>query len=283
MTPQDFPTLRAGARNADRFDTTIEDIAAAIEAGSIRNVALQDAKFDLSRALERAWESTIQAPHFHGKADAIDPEVSALYWSISLMSLHDVIATSKKLDRTKATGEAVEAMRRFIREVLPLAQAVHALKDRVVKGRAPNSGPSKPENPNKRVRTCGVCFRPIAVLRGTMAHHGYERPGTGWQTASCAGIRFKPLEVSPEGLDWLIEMVASSLATAERAFAERDNLQQLPVRRGLKVEVIDRTSKDWTHEFDRHARSLEREIESLTLELPRLRNMRAQWTQKEAE
>jgi hypothetical protein len=44
--------------------------------------------------------------------------------------------------------------------------------------------------------TCQICGRVIKSKTGTIAHHGYKRPGTGWQTASCPGSKGLPYEVS---------------------------------------------------------------------------------------
>jgi Resolvase, N terminal domain len=63
---------------------------------------------------------------------------------------------------------------------------------------------------NKVVGICPCCFREIAVQRGLMVHHGYERH-TGYHTSSCeAAFRFKPLEVSGEGLQWLLVVAENS-------------------------------------------------------------------------
>ena len=63
---------------------------------------------------------------------------------------------------------------------------------------------------NKVVGICPCCFREIAVRRGLMVHHGYERQ-TGYHTSSCeAALRFKPLEVSREGLQWLLVVTENS-------------------------------------------------------------------------
>jgi hypothetical protein len=44
--------------------------------------------------------------------------------------------------------------------------------------------------------TCQGCGRLICSKLGLIAHHGYERPGDGWQTASCVGAKEDPFEVS---------------------------------------------------------------------------------------
>jgi hypothetical protein len=44
--------------------------------------------------------------------------------------------------------------------------------------------------------TCQLCGRLIRSKHGTIAHHGYTRPGDGWQTSSCDGTHHPPFEVS---------------------------------------------------------------------------------------
>jgi hypothetical protein len=58
---------------------------------------------------------------------------------------------------------------------------------------------------------CQVCGRAIKANTGTIAHHGYQRPGYGYQTRSCAGARHVPYEVGHDALDswitWLIPAI----------------------------------------------------------------------------
>jgi hypothetical protein len=55
--------------------------------------------------------------------------------------------------------------------------------------------------------TCQVCGRTIRAATGTIAHHGYRRPGQGWQTASCMGARHVPYEVGHDALDaWIARL-----------------------------------------------------------------------------
>lgn len=46
----------------------------------------------------------------------------------------------------------------------------------------------------KRALHCQICGRAILAYTGLIAHHGYTRPGDGWQTASCHGARELPYE-----------------------------------------------------------------------------------------
>ena len=283
LNPLDFTILRAAARKIERLDAAIESIAAGAAAGSIRNAALSDAKSVISNAVDDAWKKHVSDPFFYaGKWESQSQEVQALNDSLSVYGLHDVIAASKKIGKSQATGAAVEAMKSFVAEVLPLALAVADLKSKVVKGRAPSTAPAKPVNPKKIIKTCPVCFRPIAVKK-LMVHHGYERPGYGWQTASCPGINFEPLEVSSAGLEWLITTLRTRLQQTEESLRNRFALETLSVpnkahsSKEPNFVEINKSSPDWSKHFELYVFRLESEIKRLTNELQWLDKKLANW------
>lgn len=47
---------------------------------------------------------------------------------------------------------------------------------------------------------CQICGRAIKANTGLIAHHGYTRPGDGYQTRSCEGARRLPYEVSCDAI-----------------------------------------------------------------------------------
>jgi len=47
---------------------------------------------------------------------------------------------------------------------------------------------------------CQICGRAILANTGVIAHHGYKRPGDGWQTSSCFGARYRPYEIACDAL-----------------------------------------------------------------------------------
>jgi len=55
--------------------------------------------------------------------------------------------------------------------------------------------------------TCQCCGRLILANTGKIAHHGYERPGSGWQTSSCMGAKYLPFEVSRDRLGMMINVM----------------------------------------------------------------------------
>lgn len=281
IAPENFPLLRQAISRTERFDQAVRAIASGVETGTIRNVDYKAAKEALGRAADQAWKNEVSEPFFYAGRFQDQPEaVRKLQDSIMIMSLHDVLTTARKLAKTTATGPAVEAMKAYVDEVLPLAEAVASLKDKVVKGRAPRSEPAKPVNPNKIVKTCACCFRAIAVMPGgTMGHHGYQRPGDGYQTASCPGIRFRPLEVSDEGLRYIITVCEDQLSRASAALGDSDTITSLtlPGRRGQPLKKISKQDAGWANTLLSYKFGLESEIRNTEAALGSLRQRLAAW------
>lgn len=279
LDPSRFPALRAAARKPQTFDNAVLMVRTGIEAGAIRNVDLKSAKETISSAVYDGWKIAVSEPYFYSGRYQDQPSgVYEFYSSFLVMGLHDMLATSRKLAKTNLSGEAIEAMRTFVAEALPLAEAVACLKDKVIKGRAPSLGPSKPINPNKVVKTCHCCFRAIAVTQGTMAHHGYQRPGMGWQTPSCPGIRFRPLEVSNEGLVWLIKATENRLADLRQSLDATDTITSLPYRlTSQKTIQIDPTDTRWSRALMIYKSNLENDIRFIDGDLASLRKRLAEW------
>lgn len=71
--------------------------------------------------------------------------------------------------------------------------------------------------------TCQICARAILANTGVIAHHGYQRPSQGWQTASCMGARYRPYEVACDALPPAIESVKAHITHMESVLATWTN------------------------------------------------------------
>lgn len=150
---------------------------------------------------------------------------------------------------------------------------------------------------------CQICARPIKVVNGVIAHHGYTRPGDGWQTASCMGAKFAPYEVSCERIKVAIEAVKTHIAEVEgkikdlltnppASFIETDQshfarIKHLPLRVfekpdnfNAKKEVAETyryPSSDYGKEFSNLYRKLGRDAEGSKQTLAYLEVRLASW------
>lgn len=242
IRPSDFPLLTAyivdrGFQSEERYVKALRYIDTGLRRSEIRNIAWKESKDALNRFVDNAWEKLIDEPYFWGKR-AQSEDLYQFGWDVRVSGLHGVTAAKKRADKTKLEGPAVDAARNLLNELQPLTNAVNSLKAHIVKGREPNPDP-KPENPNKVVRTCACCFRPIAIQSNRMVHHGYERPWEGMQTASCMGIRYKPLERSDEGLRAAITGMENHITRRENDLAEKDAKTTLSVKnsRGQYIDI----------------------------------------------
>lgn len=66
------------------------------------------------------------------------------------------------------------------------------------------------------LRHCQICERDIKARTGVIAHHGYQRPGDGWQTASCFGARKLPYEESCDAIQPYIDTVKNYKSAREQ-------------------------------------------------------------------
>lgn len=68
--------------------------------------------------------------------------------------------------------------------------------------------------------TCQICGRAILAKTGRIAHHGYKRPGNGWQTSSCYGARHLPYEVARDAIQSAITHCQGFIASTETRIAD---------------------------------------------------------------
>lgn len=207
-----------------RAERALAVILPAYKSGAIFNVDYEDAKGTLNRLVDAAYEAHIQAPFLWGKGYTEISELDSKIGSVS--GLHQVISVAKKVDKLKPPGAYGDAQRAFAEAALPMALIVADLKSKVVKGRKPDPEAAARRaivEAKKNVQTCSVCFRGIAVLsNGRIADHGYTLPHRWHKTASCPGAMFRPLEVSSDGLVYMVKQ----LTTQKRMLRER--LDELP-------------------------------------------------------
>lgn len=69
--------------------------------------------------------------------------------------------------------------------------------------------------------TCQICGRPILAKTGKIAHHGYKRPGNGWQTQSCMGAKHLPYEQSCDLIPEAIKMAETFIVARTAWIADR--------------------------------------------------------------
>lgn len=200
--PRLFIATDGNPRKLTQLIEGLQTIQEGHESGGLRNVAYQEAKSNLSRIAGMAWDKFFNAYITELRARTLPLHTEAFISSLSHHSLNEFRFLGKKLAEGRkagAEGPLFEELVALEAEIAPLANLVIAMKNTVIKGRAPREVAVKISNPEQVRGTCACCFSNQAVVGAAMAHHGYQRPGDGYQTASCPGIAYQPFEKSPEG------------------------------------------------------------------------------------
>ena len=120
-----------------------------------------------------------------------------------------LLGKAKKIDKFPNNKKWPE-IKNVLRSLVPACEKMAAVKPFIEKGRKPSLEPADARTLD-HTGTCGCCMRNIKLRpEGTMWDHGYfiGNAGKGWagfRTGSCFGVGFKPIEVSPDVWDAMLE------------------------------------------------------------------------------
>lgn len=183
---------------------------AALKAGFTTKQAQQDALADVTRAYE-AKAKAIRDELLEIAHEDRSEDWNTLYWGLADYP-HNWKARHSELFAKAGFGVIVNEIEAIVR-----FRAV--VKEASVNKAAPKPAPA-PSVEEGRM-TCQVCGRPILANTGKIAHHGYTRPGFGWQTASCEGATHVPFEVSRDALE---AYIANLNRVHDRLVARQDTI-----------------------------------------------------------
>jgi hypothetical protein len=274
----------------DRRDRTAEALAAIAVGlnGQIMNVDFKDAKLTLDRSMEYAFDAII-GPFWHGKGGTLDADpvkneaLNKFWWSVNLHHDRDAIATSNKLSKTTLQHPMIDAIRSFVDTVHPVAVAMEKAKQNIVKGRRPN-----PEAEARRFQkslnampraTCACCFDNQAVLpNGNIHDHGYRIVRAWNKTRSCPGRQFKPLEVSNEGLKYMVRILTAYQTSTKEEIRKAPALTKLS-RTNFRgdVSLYTPSTPGWAEVYSEHVTKLQRSLQGIEADLETFKQKLTHW------
>ena len=242
MTPTDFPTIFANI--SDRYAQNLEQALREVDGYKAEGVLIK-AEFEvvksyISSAVDAAWKKVIgDGYRWGGKQAQLSEKEHDLAWRLGHPYPHLIPGYLKRAKAFKGESAMRDAMVALLEEMLPLSLALDSLKPLIGK-RAPKVTKTSLERAERdaKAMTCQCCARKILAETGAIAHHGYERPGSGWQTASCQGAKELPLEVSREALGRMLTSFKAVLAASVSARAKTE-AETTP----LSYRWLDQTQK----------------------------------------
>jgi|694.fasta_scaffold00052_156 hypothetical protein len=269
-------------KNKDKFDAALITLKAAMEQGSIRKTDLDNIKSVFNNSCEATWEKHYQYAYLNQPRDVRDAaphakeEEDIYYKAKNFRNMDGII---KKYSKFANTSQLIGYAIRIASEYASLKDIMDHLATNIVKGKAPSLN-IKPINPNQVRGTCGWCLRDIAIDKsGLMSHHGFTRPGVGYQTQSCAGVNYKNLEVSRDGLKARIKVTEQEKSNLESRSKDLPKVITLNVRKTGSRDIITIGKEDpnWSKAYHSTEVNLESEIRSITKELEQLNQTLIKW------
>jgi hypothetical protein len=259
----------------NKFDAALLTLRDAMEQGTIRKTDLDTLKSVFNMSCEATWEKHYVDAYLSQSREVRDAspyakeEEDLYYKNKGFTNMNGIIKNYSKLaTKSELIGYAI----RIASEYAPLKDIMDHLKTNVTKGRIP-SAVAKPVNPNQVRGTCGWCLRDIAVDKtGLMSHHGFTRPGVGYQTQSCSGVKYKNLEVSLDGLKARIKATEQEKEKLESRLQDLPKVITLNIRKpgSRDVVVIGKEDPNWNRAYQTTKVNLESELRGITSELASL-------------
>ncbi len=236
-------------KRAAQLPAIVAKLEAAIAAGVVPNTLMNDAKWIINDVCNKSADAFL-ATGPRSDQNSMSTWWNATYAANAFVSGATNITTA--INRTAKIAELKE-YHGFLKALLPLHTMLQAAKPLIAK-RGDNRLPPKPKTAEQiakeaRQMTCQCCGRLHLANTGVVAHHGYQRPGFGWQTASCIGARELPFEVARDRLGQHINLMK----------ARRDDM--ISNRDGIELETIGFNVDYATNERDHHGRSIYKRVE----------------------
>lgn len=220
------------------------------------NVDFVELKSRLNRQLEKAHQDAqkeyLKVVHTPGHERS--EELQNQYYGT--IYPHTLAGWTKKLPKTAspAFAAALEAFRAVPKEFGPTCEKFLKAKLLVVKTRKPSDRPrTTPERTIDNTGTCSCCGQNVKLDGGRIVAHGYTIR-YGYQSGSCAGVGFAPIEVSADGakaylrgLEAFQSRQQAALVEATRA-GEKKRIWSIEADlRSLKIDIhhFTRVVADW--------------------------------------
>lgn len=220
------------------------------------NVDFVELKGWLNRRLDEAHEAAQKAylKVVHTPGHERSEELQNQYYGT--IYPHTLAGWTKKLPKaaSPAFAAALEAFRAVPAEFSPVCEKFLKAKLLVIKSRKPSDRPRvTPERTIDNTGTCSCCGQNVKLDGGRIVAHGYTIR-YGYQSGSCAGVGFAPIEVSADGakaylrgLEAFQSRQQAALVEATRA-GEKKRIWSIEADlRSLKIDIhhFTRVVADW--------------------------------------
>lgn len=208
-------------RRAAEYVKALAALDAGLEAKSIYNVVLKDAKDTVQRVFDWAAEEA-QTPAYYAAHRKLREETGVY---LDTACVYPNVAESRlRVFEKHAADPAFDLYKAILREHAAIGAVIKALKPYVVKGRVPSENPKPVDLTN--TGTCGICMR-LFKMHGNnqLVHHGFQiSDGAGnyfgYRAGECFGTNYQPFEISPQANIDYVKVIDREIERTQAEIAE---------------------------------------------------------------
>lgn len=215
------------------------------------NLLLEDSLRPLQENLYLHYRDTVTKIREDGTVYKTEPDelIDMYYKHPNLTQMTGFVKFLDKMDSEYDLNPNFMALYKKALEWSMIGHVVKEMKDSVIKGKRPPAVKSEATKMREALdaekKTCPCCIAKFMVKNdGTMVHHGYKRPGLGFDIGECEGAqRFKPLEVSLDGTYHMVNLCQARKEEYQKA------IDELPKQKELTTYMNKFNQK--THKFEK--------------------------------
>lgn len=115
------------------------------------------------------------------------------------------------------------------------------------------------------IGTCATCWQNVRCPNGTLAHHGYKRPGWGSIHGSCLGTAHEPWEVSPITGKIALDYFTQRTEILQKQLKALPNATQLTPLWGREPKPLIKAEAkpyEWQNLYETIERNLQRDLKA---------------------
>ena len=141
----------------------------------------------------------------------------------------------------------------------------------------------------RQIGTCGLCEQEVKCPGGTLAHHGYKRPGYGYITGSCPGTHELPFEISPVTAEIGVRIYDGAVKSLTKKLRDHDKATVLHISKGWRsnetkeIRKEDADPNDWRRYHSNIKERMEYELREASALLKRYKTKVQKWEPAEVK
>lgn len=224
--------------------------------------------------------SDIEIRNLHGFFGTEYSFVFDAYWSNTVFEITDKVGkkTFELSNDYIANGHSIDDFLRWAKETNWAQDILDTLK------MESHESTKSAERTRENTGTCGICNKEYKLINGRLVHHGFTRPGHGYQEGDCFGVGYEPYEKSTQAIkDYVVYLnnIINSRKVRLQEIKSGKITQFSNMNRSRKMETVSIGDPAWEKTLKINIGNLDNEIEMMTADIKVYKKREDVWKEQD--